>query len=115
MPRLKIVLQLLAVWLLICAVLSLVSRDFAAGLRDGFLLAMNRDLNQVKNLIGSPWVYWLLALVAVYLLSFVPVMVLATMTGAIDSKIIARLYLPIWIAIGFGLVVFDWLRGKGES
>ena len=115
MARLKLVLPLLAVWLLVCAILSLIWAGFGAGFRDGFFGGMNNDFNRIKNAFGSPLGYWLFVLVSVYLLSFLPVMLLATTTGVISPKIIARLYLPIWFAIGLVLLSLDWLRGNGDG
>jgi hypothetical protein len=114
MGQLKIILWLLAGMLLISGVLALLSPDFAAGFRDGFLDGMNRDLNRIGNLLRSPMLKWLLVLASMYFLSFVPLMWLSA-RGVISSKITVRVYFPIWIMIGIAVVALEHLRPNANN
>jgi hypothetical protein len=109
--RLKLFLLLLAGWLLVCGVFALVSPDFGAGFREGFLDGMNRDLDRIRSAFRSPLLKWLLVISSVYLVSFAPLMWL-TARGVVSPRFTARVYLPIWITIGIVLLSLDWLRGK---
>lgn len=111
--KLRTLLILLAVLLLGSGAIALVSPDFGAGFRDGFLDGMNRDVVALKTLIQSPVIKWLFVIAAIYLLAFLPLMWLSA-RGIIDTKLFARLYMPIWIALGIALLAFDWLRKKRQ-
>jgi len=106
-------LLILAVWLLVCGAIALVSSDFGAGFRDGFSDGMNRDFIALQKLIQSPVIKWLFVIVAIYLLAFLPLMWLNA-RGIIGTKFFVRLYMPIWIAMGAALLASDWLRKKWQ-
>jgi len=113
MGRLKIVGLFLGGWLLVCGILALLSADFGAGFRDGFFDEMNKDFNHIRNIFRSPLLKWLIVVVSIYLLAFVPLMWLNA-RGVLSTKIFVRLYLPMWLTIGIVGLSLDWLRGKED-
>ena len=113
MGRLKIFVLFLAAWLLVSGILALLSADFGAGFRDGFFDEMNKDFNQIRNVFRSPLLKWLIVVASIYLLAFVPLMWLNA-RGILGTKVFVRLYLPIWLTIGFVALSLDWLRGKDQ-